>query len=49
MTFDNRTMSDVDNYQTARIEAMKRRIKELETENAELQRLLLERWEAITK
>jgi len=46
-TTDNRNMDDMDNYQEARIEFLKRRVKELEAENAELIRLSLERWQTV--
>ena len=42
ITKDNRNLSDVSDYQEARIEALKRRVRELEAENAELTRILFD-------
>lgn len=40
LTVDNRTPKDVLDYQEARIEALKRRIEELEAENVMLKGLI---------
>lgn len=46
-TVDNRNLSDMTNYYEARVELLKKRVDELTKENAELTRLLSEKWERV--